>query len=75
MEGFGTAVISQIDGVPFVVSADETIGITPELLANVDPVHLPVGKDGTITLAGDPQYRYRPVRFAAFHVIVCERVP
>lgn len=70
---FGSAVVELVDGRPRVVSADDRIGISPELLAGADPAHMPV-VDGLLWLAGDPAFRYRPVAFAEYCVLVCERV-
>lgn len=74
MDDYGTAIVELVDGRPRIVEADDTIGVAPELLANSDDDGLPVDSDGCIVLAGDPAYRYRPVRFAAHRVVVCERV-
>lgn len=62
--------------------ADPVIGMSLELLAQAGWT-LPVDESGCILLAGDPRYRYRPVRFAGttidsqgpVAVLVCERVP
>ena len=84
MSDYGSAVIhKREDGRLEVVRADDTIGISCTLLAEDTP-GLPVDSDGCIWLAGDPGYRYRPVRFAGppsahyvcaqVSVVVCERV-
>lgn len=74
MDDYGTAILELVDGRPRVVEADDTIGIASEVLAESGDDGLPVDSDGCIWLAGDPTYRYRPVRFAAHRVVVCERV-
>lgn len=80
MSDFGTAVIRRHDdGRLAVVEADDLIGVALDLFVEA-PAHLPVDADGCILLAGDPEYRYRPVRFASAWsggpatVLVCERV-
>lgn len=63
-----------------VVAADDTIGMSLKLLA--DAQFLPVQEDGTVLLAGDPAYRYRPARLECMFgavgfppdVLVLERV-
>lgn len=69
------------DGRLVVLRADDVIGVAVELLAQADDGSLPVDGDGCIWLAGDPTWRYRPVRFDAPPgadgrpvVVVCERV-
>jgi hypothetical protein len=80
---YGDATITQMTGGRLIVErADRVIGISLELLAQADPVRLPIDESGCIMLAGDPGYRYRPVRFASHptavgegaRVLVCERV-
>lgn len=82
MSDYGDATITRCDDGRLVVErADPVIGIAVELLARAD-FNLPVDDDGCIWLAGDPRYRYRPVRFAPatpfkhgpLGVVVCERV-
>lgn len=78
---FGEATFRLVDGEPHVISADERIGISVQLLADA-PELLPVDDSGCLLLAGDPRYRYRPVSFAGpirdragpVAVVVCERV-
>lgn len=83
-DGYGSAEIRRHDdGRLEVVRADDVIGITSELVFDVD-ASLWVDSDGLLLLAGDPRYRYRPVRFAnapgltfptrGVQVVVCERV-
>jgi hypothetical protein len=70
------------DGRVTVDHADDVVGISLDLLAMAEAAHLPVDDAGCILLAGDPRYRYRPVRFATdpgdptemVRVLVCERV-
>lgn len=74
-------IIRNPDGSPCVVRADPVIGMSLELLATAGE-HLPVDADGCLLLGGDPDYRYRPVRFAGLTIeasgpcwmLVCERV-
>lgn len=87
-DGYGDAEIRQLDdGTLEIVRADDVIGISVELLAEALGSGLWVDGDGLLWLAGDPTYKYRPVRFATFargltadsavegtRVIVCERV-
>lgn len=87
-DGYGDAEIrKRDDGTLEVVSADDVIGISVELLREALGFGLWVGGDGLIWLAGDPDYRYRPVRFVAnvsglsqdqavegCRMLVCERV-
>lgn len=81
---YGAATVKRHDdGSVTVVEADTVIGIAVELLTE-GRAQLPVGADGCIALAGDPAYRYRPVRFepspgdqftgGPVAVVVCERV-
>lgn len=78
-EDYGTAVIRRERGRLVVDRADDTIGFSLELLAQ-SPDGLPVDADGYILLAGDPNRRYRPVKFVPSMaggpptVLVCERV-
>lgn len=90
MADYGDVVFTQHDdGRVTVDRADDMIGISVELLARAEPGSLPVDGEGCIWLAGDSNYRYRPVRFdtpslfrpegsrlAGGHpqVVVCERV-
>lgn len=80
---YGDAVITrQEDGCLVVERADPVIGVSLQLLAEAGE-SLPVDESGCILLAGDPRYRYRPLRFAGtaidhsgpVGVLVCERVP
>lgn len=90
MSDYGSAEIRRTDdGHLIVVSADEVIGISVELLAEaLGGAGLWVD-DGTglLWLAGDPNYRYRPIRFTTTvhgldpntamegsRFVVCERV-
>lgn len=80
MSDYGTAVVRRNDdGRLSVVQADDTIGVSVGLLAE-GGAGLPADADGCLLLAGDPEYRYRPVRFASVwpggppSVLVCERV-
>lgn len=83
MADYGDAVITSIGGGSLIVErADDVIGISTQLLADAGD-NLLVDEAGCILLAGDPRYRYRPVRFASMaivdsrgpcHVLVCERV-
>lgn len=72
-----------------VVHADPVIGISLELLAQSTGSRqgLWVDADGMLWLAGDPRYRYRPVRFECLvdglqpgqavegtRVLICERM-
>ncbi|MFG2070984.1 hypothetical protein ACGFKZ_29405 [Micromonospora tulbaghiae] len=68
------------DGTLTVTHADRVVGVSVELLA-VAGDRLPVDGGGAIALAGDPEHRYLPVRFAAANgprgpvaVVVCQRV-
>jgi len=81
-EPYGNATFKQHDdGRIEVVHADRVIGITLELLAEAGE-NLPVDQTGCILLAGYPEHRYRPVRFAGLmpdqsgsaRVLVCEKV-
>lgn len=88
MSDYGDATITRAaDGSLVVERADDVIGISVELLAQAVGWGLHVGGDGLLWLAGDPSYRYRPVRFVAqvaglepgqaaegVRVLVCERV-
>lgn len=92
MSDYGSAELREVpndDGTKRieVVSADPVIGISVELLADALGWGLWVGGDGLLWLAGDPRYRYRPVRFEAHvegltpdqavegaRVLICERV-
>lgn len=88
-DGYGDATITRLDDGTIVVErADDVIGISVELLQQALGAGLWVGADGLIWLAGNPEYRYRPVRFVSrlnglspnqaaaegARVIVCERV-
>jgi hypothetical protein len=87
-DGYGDAEIRKLDdGSLEVVNADDVIGISVELLAEAVGFGLWVGGDGLLWLAGDPRYRYRPIRFVAkvaglapgeavegTRMLVCERV-
>lgn len=88
MSAWGTAVLTRRDdGRVSVESADDVIAISVDLLASED-AELFVGQDGLLWLAGDSNYRYRPVRFAprididgtdfpavkGVMALVCERV-
>lgn len=80
---YGTATLErQADGRVVVVQANRVIGISMELLAQAGN-NLHVDMSGCLLLAGDPNYRYRPVRFSAdpivgasgpCAVLVCQRV-
>lgn len=92
MADYGSAEIREVpndDGTRRleVVAADDVIGISIELLAEALGWGLWVGGDGLLWLAGDPRYRYRPVRFEAnvaglsrdqaaegARVLICERM-
>lgn len=92
MTAYGTAEIRRLlndDGTERleVVSADDVIGISVELLAQAVGWGPWVGGDGMLWLAGDPAHRYRPVKFEAnvaglesgqavegARVLICERV-
>lgn len=87
MTDYGSAVIRTEGDRLVVESADDIIGISVELLAEAVGWGLYVGADGLLWLAGDPTYRYRPVRFVAkveglqpgeaiegARMLVCERV-
>lgn len=89
METYGTAEIRRHDdGRLEVTHADPVIGISVELLAEaVGGMGLWVDGAGLLWLAGDPRYKYRPVRFECAvrglpadqavegtRVLVCERV-
>lgn len=83
MADYGSAWITRDDnGRLHVQSADPIIGISLELLAQTQDPALTIDDTGCILLAGDPRYRYRPVRFAAnpgdptetARVLVCERI-
>lgn len=83
---YGEAAIRRSDDGRLVVDrADPVIGISLDLLFGEDGLGgegLPIDESGCIVLAGDPRYRYRPVRFVAHpgdrtetaRVLVCERV-
>jgi hypothetical protein len=82
MDDYGDAVVTRHDDGRLTVDrADPVIGVSLELLATAGNLLL-VDDDGCILLAGDSQYRYRPVRFAGLtvdssgpcRVLVCERV-
>lgn len=82
MADYGDAAITrQEDGRLVVERADDVIAISLELLAAAGN-ELPVDESGCILLAGDPRYRYRPVRFVGrpddptetARMLVCERV-
>lgn len=87
-EVYGDAEIKRHDDGHFeVIRADDVIGVSIELLHEALGAGLYVDGDGLLWLAGDPTYRYRPVRFVAnlFNLasdeavegtryIVCERV-
>jgi hypothetical protein len=74
----GSAVIQKHDdGRLEVVHADDIIGIATQVLAEADTHGLRVDDEGLLWIAGDPRYRYRPVRFASGpvpQVLICERV-
>lgn len=86
--GYGGAVVrKRDDGRLEVVEADDVIGISVELLNEDLGFGLWVDGEGLLWLAGDPEYRYRPVRFIAkieglqpgdaiegARMLVCERV-
>lgn len=82
--GYGSAELrTDADGLIEVVAADEVIGISLELLVKAVGTGLYVDVDGLLLLAGDRDYRYRPVRFVdhgvglpteGARVLVCERV-
>ncbi len=88
-DGYGDAELRRLDdGRTEVVRADDVIGISVELLAEAAGWGLWIGGDGLLWLAGNPEYRYRPVRFVSnlnglgpdeavegMRVLVCERVP
>lgn len=80
---YGCAIISRHDDGRLTVDhAGPTIAITLELLATASEQLLAIDNTGCLLLAGDPRYRYRPVRFAAnpgdptetARMLVCERV-
>lgn len=77
---YGDAVVTrQADGTLRVDRADPVVGISIELLAQSDGAAMSIDSDGYVWLAGDPAYRYRPVRFAPGlggtpRIVVCERV-
>lgn len=88
-DGYGDAEVRRLDDGNLVVArADDVIGISVELLAEALGVGLWVDGEGLLWLAGDPKYKYRPVRFAdtfthgltadsaveGARVVVCERV-
>lgn len=88
MSEYGSAAIKRhADGRVTVESADDVIGISVELLAEAVGWGLHVDGEGLLLLAGDPSYRYRPVRFEArvaglepgqaaegARMLICERV-
>lgn len=87
MSSHGPATIRRDGGRLVVEHADDVIGISFELLAEQVGWGLYVDGDGLIWLAGDPDYRHRPVRFEASvgglapgeavegaRVLICERV-
>lgn len=87
-DGFGDAVVRRHDdGRLEVVEADDVIGISLELLVEAVGSGIWVDGDGHLWLAGDPRYRYRPVRLWArvgnvppghavegARMLICERV-
>lgn len=87
-DSYGSATIVKTDdGRLAVLAADDVIGISFELLAEATGTGLWVDGEGMLWLAGDPNYRYRPVRFDArvggieagqavegARMLVCERV-
>lgn len=53
--------------------ADDRIGITKQLLDQIEPGH--IDNDGNLVVDTAGEYVYRPVRFAEQgRVVVCERV-
>lgn len=76
---FGDAdLVLRDDGRVVVERADDVIGISVGLLAQMEGC--PVDGEGRLWLAGDPDYQYRPVGFAAptpgggLGWVVCRRV-
>lgn len=75
MADYGDAVMTRKDdGTVVVDRAAPVIGVTVELLADLDVCH--VGPDGLLWLDTAGRYRYRPVRFSTEpnRVLICERV-
>jgi hypothetical protein len=71
-EPYGDATMTrQADGT-ISVQADDVIGVSFELLHQIESGHV---RDGLLVLDTAGEYRYRPVSFALDgRVVVCERV-
>lgn len=71
---FGTAILSEVDGVVVVEHADDTIGIHVHALGAAG--RWCYAQDGLFWLDLSGEYRYRPVRFSRETpgVLICQRV-
>lgn len=78
MSEVGWAELRRSNGRLEVIAADDVIGFSLDLLGKC-PEGLSVDDDGLLLLAGNPDYRYRPMMFVSSShngpptVLVCER--